>query len=165
MERPTPLTSWVNPFPSRFINRAIFFRSAPESFECASCLLSFLYFHCLSSIYLRAKPSQGAVLFISLLGKGLTPRACMVGGGSIWWTSAVFYWFLSILEGETCFSWRNFVVSVSPLLTIYFLLLVTHLQHIDCLHANLWDQSAVRQRLHGQNRDKILTVISLSRHD
>ena len=128
MERPTPLISWVKPFPSRFINRAIFFRSALESFECACCLLSFLYFHCraLSSIYQR---------------------------------------FLCILETETCFSCWNLIVCVSLLLTNYCLVLVTHLYHVDCLRANLWDQRAVRRIFHGQNRDQILPVISLSRHD
>ena len=44
MEPPSPLISWVNPFPSRFINRTIFFCNALESHECACCLLSFLYF-------------------------------------------------------------------------------------------------------------------------
>ena len=29
-----------------------------------------------SFLYQRAKPPQGIVLFINLLGKGLTPRAC-----------------------------------------------------------------------------------------
>ena len=50
-------------------------------------------------------------------------------------------------------------------LTNYFLVLVTHLHHVDCLRANLWDQRAVRRIFHGQNRDQILPVISLSRHD
>ena len=45
MELPTPLISWVNPFPGRVINRTIFFCDALESHECACCLLSFLYFH------------------------------------------------------------------------------------------------------------------------
>ena len=35
-------------------------------------------FHCLG-----AKSPLGAVLIINLLGKGLTPRACMGDGGSI----------------------------------------------------------------------------------
>ena len=38
-----------------------------------------------SFLYQRAKPPQGIVLFINLLGKGLTPRACMGDAGSIWW--------------------------------------------------------------------------------
>ena len=38
-----------------------------------------------SSLYQRAKPPQGTVLFINLLRKGLTPKACMGDGGSIWW--------------------------------------------------------------------------------
>ena len=36
-----------------------------------------------SSLYQRTKPPQGAVLFINLLGTGLTPRAYMGDGGSI----------------------------------------------------------------------------------
>ena len=35
-----------------------------------------------SFLYQRAKPPQGTVLFINLLGKRLTPRACMGDGGS-----------------------------------------------------------------------------------
>ena len=38
-----------------------------------------------SFLYQRAKPPQGTVLFINLLGKGLTPRACVGDGGSISW--------------------------------------------------------------------------------
>ena len=37
-----------------------------------------------SFLYQRAKPPQGIVLFINLLGKGLTPRACMGDAASIW---------------------------------------------------------------------------------
>ena len=37
-----------------------------------------------SFLYQCAKPPQGIVLFINLLGKGLTPRACMGDAGSIW---------------------------------------------------------------------------------
>ena len=33
----------------------------------------------------RAKSPLGTVLIINLLGKGLTPRACMGDGGSILW--------------------------------------------------------------------------------
>ena len=44
MEPPSLLISWVNPFPSRVLNRTIFFCNALESHECACCLLSFLYF-------------------------------------------------------------------------------------------------------------------------
>ena len=38
-----------------------------------------------SFLYKRAKPPQGTVLFINLLGKGLIPRACVGDGGSMWW--------------------------------------------------------------------------------
>ena len=44
MEPPSAMISWVNPFPSRFTNRTIFFRNALESHECTCCLLSFIYF-------------------------------------------------------------------------------------------------------------------------
>ena len=36
-----------------------------------------------SSHRIRAKSPLGTVLIINLFGKGLTPRACMGGGGSI----------------------------------------------------------------------------------
>ena len=36
-----------------------------------------------SFLYHRAKPPQGKVLFINLLGEELTPRACVGDGGSI----------------------------------------------------------------------------------
>ena len=39
----------------------------------------------------RAKSPLGTVLIINLLGKGLTPRACMGDGGSIWWAPASTY--------------------------------------------------------------------------
>ena len=75
MELPSPLISWVKPFPSRFRNRTkeIFFCNALESHKCAFCVLSLFYF--------RAKPPQGTVLFINQLGQALTPRACMGNGG------------------------------------------------------------------------------------
>ena len=38
-----------------------------------------------SSYRQRTKSPLGTVLIINLLGKGLTPRACMGDGGSIWW--------------------------------------------------------------------------------
>ena len=53
MELPSPLISWVNAFPSRVISRAIFFRNALESHECAWCLLSFLHFHWLFPLLAR----------------------------------------------------------------------------------------------------------------
>ena len=42
----------------------------------------------------RGKSPPGTVLIINLLGKGLTPRACMGDGGSIWWAPAVPYFFV-----------------------------------------------------------------------
>ena len=87
MEPPSPLISWVNPFPSRFLNRTIFFWNALEPHECACCLLfDVIQYYCHFSIFIgsflyqRAKPTQGTILFINLLGKGLTPRACMGDG-------------------------------------------------------------------------------------
>ena len=53
MELPSPLISWVNPFPSRVKNRTIFFCNALESHECACCVLSFLYFHWLFPLLAR----------------------------------------------------------------------------------------------------------------
>ena len=84
------INSWVNPFPPWFINRTTFFCNALESHGCACCLLFEVrqyYCHCSifigSFLYQRAKPPQGTVLFINLLGKGLTPMACIGDGGSI----------------------------------------------------------------------------------
>ena len=45
-----------------------------------------------SFLYQRAKPPQGIVLFITQLGKGLTPRACMGDAGSIWWVPVTEIW-------------------------------------------------------------------------
>ena len=97
MEPSSPLIYWVNPFPSRFINRTTFFCSALESQECACCLLfdgrQYCHFSIFigSFLYQRVKPPQGTVLFINLLGKVLTPRACMGDGGSMWWAPVAIY--------------------------------------------------------------------------
>ena len=56
---PSPLTFWVNPFPSRVINRTIFFCNALESHECTCCRLSFLYFHWLFPL-LACETSSGS---------------------------------------------------------------------------------------------------------
>lgn len=58
IEPPSPLISWVNSFPCRFINRAIFLCNAVESHEWTYCLVfdirqyyrSFLRFHWLFSV-------------------------------------------------------------------------------------------------------------------
>ena len=76
MEHPSLLISSVNPFPSRFINRTIFFCNA-----LAACCHFSIFIG--SFLYQRARPPQGIVLFINLLGEGLTPRACMGDAGSI----------------------------------------------------------------------------------
>ena len=73
MEPLFPLISWVNPFPSRFINRTILFCNALDSHECACWLLfdvnNTTVISLFSSIlYQRTKPPQGTVLFINLLG-------------------------------------------------------------------------------------------------
>ena len=65
MELPSPLTSWVNPFPSRVINRTIFFCNALESHECAYCLLSFLYFHWLFPLSARETSSGNRSIYKS----------------------------------------------------------------------------------------------------
>ena len=65
MELPSPLISWVNPFPSRVINRTIFFCNALESHECACCLLSFLYFHWLFSLLARETSSGNHSIYKS----------------------------------------------------------------------------------------------------
>ena len=55
-----------------------------------SCCLMKYNSSVISSLWLAlptvgAKSPLGTVLIINLLGKGLTPRACMGDGGSIWW--------------------------------------------------------------------------------
>ena len=65
MELPSPLISWVNPFPSRVINRTIFFCNALESNECACCLLSFLYFHWLFPLSARETSSGNRSIYKS----------------------------------------------------------------------------------------------------
>ena len=84
MEPPSLLISWVNPFPNRFINRTIFFCNALAAGCHFSIFIGILF-------YQRAKPPKGILLFINLLGKGLTPRACMGDAGSIWWVPAYTY--------------------------------------------------------------------------
>ena len=90
MEPPSPLISRVNPLPGRFINRTIFFGNVLESHERACCLqFDVRQYHCNFSIFIgsflyqRTKPPQGTVLFVNLLGKGLTSRAFKGNGGSI----------------------------------------------------------------------------------
>ena len=68
MESPSPLISWVNPFPCRFINRTIFLCDALELHECAWWVLfDARQYYCHFSIsigsflYQRAKPPQGTV--------------------------------------------------------------------------------------------------------
>ena len=65
MEPPSLLISWVNPFPSRFINRTIFFCNALESHECACCLLSFLYFHWLFPLSARETSPENRSIYKS----------------------------------------------------------------------------------------------------
>ena len=62
MKPPSVLISWVNPFPSRFVDRNIFFCNALESHECACCLLSFRCFHWLSSSSARNLPKESFYL-------------------------------------------------------------------------------------------------------
>ena len=74
MEPPSPLISGVNPSPSRFINRTVFFSNA-----LAACF-DVRQYHCHLSIFIgsllyqRAKPPQRTVVFINLLEKMLTPK-------------------------------------------------------------------------------------------
>ena len=65
MELLSLLISWVNPFPSRIINRTIFFCNALESHECACCLLSFLYFHWLFPLLARETSSGNRSIYKS----------------------------------------------------------------------------------------------------
>ena len=65
VEPSSPLISWVNPFPSRFINRTIFFCYALELHEYACCLLSFLYFHWLFPPSARESSSGNSSIYKS----------------------------------------------------------------------------------------------------
>ena len=47
----------------------------------AACYHFFIFIG--SFLYQRVKPPQGTVLFINLLGEGLTPRVCVGDRGSI----------------------------------------------------------------------------------
>ena len=76
MEPPSPLISWFNPFPSRFINRAIFFCYALESHECACCVLSFLYFHWLFPLSARATSSGKSSIYKSTRGRVDSKSLC-----------------------------------------------------------------------------------------
>ena len=67
-----------------------------------SCCLMKYNSSVISSLWLashrrRAKSPLGTVLIINLLGKGLTPRACMGDGGSIWWAPAFTNSFASLV--------------------------------------------------------------------
>ena len=64
------------------MNRTIFFFNALERMRLLSAVIS-LFSLALSSISARKPLMQGTVLFINLLGRGLTPRACVADGGSI----------------------------------------------------------------------------------
>ena len=65
MELTSPLISWINLFPSRVINRTIFFCNALESHECPCCLLSFLYFHWLFPLLERETSSGNRSIYKS----------------------------------------------------------------------------------------------------
>ena len=65
MQLPSPLISWVNPFPSRVINKTIFFWNVLESHECACCLLSFLFFHWLFPLLARETSSGNRSIYKS----------------------------------------------------------------------------------------------------
>ena len=58
MEPPSSLISRVNPFPSRFINRTVFFCNAIESHECACCLLFDVRQYIFHFSILGVKPPQ-----------------------------------------------------------------------------------------------------------
>ena len=98
MEPPSLLISRANPFPSRFITRTIFFCNAPESHECACCLLSFLYFHWFFPLSARETFSGNRFIYKStrerVESKGLYGRCRLHLMGS---------WINKILHGR---SWK-----------------------------------------------------------
>ena len=147
IEPPSAFISWVNPFPSRFINRTKFFCYALESHECACCLLFVVsQCYCLFSffigsfLYQRAKPPQGTVLFLSLLGKGLTSRACIEDEGSILWLLL-----LSISEGcegvdllRRVLFWLCFIVWIFKFLTKLWCSIVKQVKEEDLVYQRSW---------------------------
>ena len=107
MEPSSLLISWVNLFPSRFINRAIFFCKALESHVCACCLLSFLYFHWLFPLSARETPIGNLSIYKSTREridcKGLYRRCRLHLLGS-WPTSNFTTTFLLLLPHCGAFS-------------------------------------------------------------
>ena len=90
MEPPSLLIFRVNPLPSRFINRTIFFCYALESHECACGLLSFLYFHWLFPLSARETSSGNNSIYKSTRerddSKGLCGRWRLHLMGSYFWS-------------------------------------------------------------------------------
>ena len=65
---------------------------------------------------LRAKSPLGTVLIINLLVKGLTPRACVGDGGSIWWAPECIYCIvvsLLLFIGQVSINYRRSVGETS----------------------------------------------------
>ena len=73
----------LNSFPSKFINKPFSFVMRLNRMNALAACCHFSIFIG-SFLYQLAKPPQGTVLFINLLGTGSTSRTCMGDGGSIW---------------------------------------------------------------------------------
>ena len=97
MELPSPAIFWVNPSPSRVINRTIFFCNALESHECACCMLAFLYFDWLFPLLARETSSGNRSTYTSTQvdSKGLCGRGRLHLTGS--WQSILLQRFSKVL--------------------------------------------------------------------
>ena len=107
MEPPSRFISWLNRFLSRFIKRTIFFVVRLNRMNALAACCQFSIFIG-SSLKQHAKPPQGNVLFINVLGKGLTPRADLGDGGSIWWADKLLpSWILNLNLEKQVLSLRS----------------------------------------------------------
>lgn len=113
MEPPSPFTTWVNPFLSRFISRTICFCNALA----ASCLtydnttVISLFPLPLSSVSTKPPQSGNRLFLFNLLAKGLTPMASIRDGGSIWWTpDSCFNTITAYIESDSKLILRKIVV-------------------------------------------------------
>ena len=114
---PSPLISWVNPLPSRVINRNIFFCYALESHECACCLLSFLYFYWLFPLSARETSSGNSSIY-----KSTRERVDYKGLCGRWRLHVMGSWLR--LHHTSHFSWIHVLKSFSSLQMLHW--------HFDC---------------------------------
>ena len=152
MELPSPLISWVNPFPNRVINRTIFFCNSLESHECTCCLLSFLYFHWLFALLARETSSGNRSIYKStrerVYSKGLCVRLRLHLMGS--WTSLLFwaesskstFWSNNNCSVESSISEINVIINCWKVQLLFFQMKINVRLNIgiDCLE--IWNFSS-----------------------